>query len=502
MTDVHPRRRATVLSSRDLTGGRQLLVHSCEDCACPVSNNPTMPDPVPLLRSIPDGGPVVRAREVLEIPLDREHWVLFNPCGAGGATVVNGAAREILDHLRRPATPEAVRGALGDAIDDLDEGLRRLIRSEMILPVGGPQRPGFDDSTVLTAWLHVTNACNLRCPYCYVHKSAERMDEAVGPAAVAAIFRSAVAHGFPAVKLKYAGGEASLNSALLLSLHAQARTLADQHGVALSATLLTNGVSLTRALVETLRSAGVRIMTSLDGIGDRHNAQRPFVNGRPSFDRVDRTISQLIEQGHPPHLSVTITNRNAAGVADVVRYALERDLTFSLNFFRDNQCSAGVTDLRYGEGEMISAVLDAFAVIEEFLPPWSVLGCVLDRGQLLQPRLRSCGVGRDYVVIDQRGGVAKCHMEIERTLGSVLRDDPLQLVRADRRTIANLPVEEKEGCRDCTWRYWCTGGCSVATFRATGRYDVKSPNCGIYKAIYPQALRLEGLRLLKHAGTG
>jgi hypothetical protein len=36
---------------------------------------------------------------------------------------------------------------------------------------------------------------------------------------------------------------------------------------------------------------------------------------------------------------------------------------------------------------------EAYAVIEEQLPPWSVLGSVLDRGQLLQPRQRACGVG-------------------------------------------------------------------------------------------------------------
>ena len=44
-------------------------------------------------------------------------------------------------------------------------------------------------------------------------------------------------------------------------------------------------------------------------------------------------------------------------------------------------------------------------------------GSILDRGQLLEPRERPCGVGQDYVVIDQRGRIAKCHMEIERTLG-------------------------------------------------------------------------------------
>jgi uncharacterized protein len=36
----------------------------------------------------------------------------------------------------------------------------------------------------------------------------------------------------------------------------------------------------------------------------------------------------------------------------------------------------------------------------------------------------------------------------------------------------------------------------VATYRATGRYDVQSPNCAIYQALYPELLRLEGQRLL------
>lgn len=48
---------------------------------------------------------------------------------------------------------------------------RRLGELEMIYPDGQPQRPQFASGQVLTAWLHVTNACNLRCPYCYVSKA-------------------------------------------------------------------------------------------------------------------------------------------------------------------------------------------------------------------------------------------------------------------------------------------------------------------------------------------
>jgi uncharacterized protein len=499
MTQGESRRRAIALSVFDLPAGQQLLLNGCEDCACAVSDDLSLPAR-PRPRPAPDdAGTWINGPDVVEARLDNEHHLLFNPLGHGGVVVVNEPAYRVFHSFRQPATVGDVRAGWPGDDRDVDEAFERLSRLELISPVGQPVTPAFAPGGVLTAWLHVSNACNLRCPYCYVNKSAAGMDEDVGRASVEAIVRSAVANGFPAVKLKYAGGEASLSPRLLVRLHALARDLTARHGLRLYATLLSNGVTLAPALVETLKAEGIRVMISLDGVGEKHDAQRPFVNGRPSFHRVEQTISQLIRQGHAPHLSVTITNRNASGVADVVRFALERGLTFSLNFFRDNECAASFHDLRYGEQAMISSLLDAFAVIEEYLPPWSVLGSILDRGQLLQPRQRSCGVGQDYVVIDHRGGVSKCHMEIEKTIGDVFSDDPLQLVRRDASTALNLMVDEKEGCRDCTWRYWCTGGCSVATFRATGRYDVKSPNCNIYKAIYPQALRLEGLRLLKYA---
>lgn len=501
MTYAQHALRPVVLSTFDLPDAQDLLLHGCEDCACPVTE-----DRQPRTTAVPklsagDAQYWVSGRDVVAIRLDHEHHLLFNPSGRGGMAVVNEVAHRIFLSVSEPATIADVRAASQHPADDVVDVLSRLSQLDVIHPVDRVPHPEFGGGKVLTAWLHVTNACNLRCPYCYVAKTADGMDESVGHSAVDAVIRSAVANGFPAVKLKYAGGEASLNHRLMLSMHARARKLAAHHGLALYATLLSNGVTLPRPLVRSLKDEGIRVMVSLDGLGESHDAQRPFVSGRASFQFVDRTIAQLIEQDHRPHLSVTITSRNVGGVADVVRYALERDLTFSLNFFRDNDCAASFPDLRYEEQAMIAALLDAFAVIEQKLPRWSVLGSVLDRGQLLEPRRQSCGVGQDYMVIDHRGQVSKCHMEIERTLGDVFADDPLRLIRSDSTTVMNLPVEEKEGCRDCTWRYWCSGGCAVATFRATGRYDIKSPNCNIYKAIYPQALRLEGLRLLKYATT-
>ena len=490
--------KALVLSSFDLSEADHVTPLGCEDCACSVSES-LQPRAWPPIPEATNATQWVRAAEVVKVQVNLDYYVLFNPLGSGGAAVVNEPALEVLSRFARPTSLAEAQVAGPRRGQDAQHVFDRLSRLGFIHPAGHIQRQEFGDGKMLTAWLHVTNACNLRCPYCYVHKSDEKMDDSIGRASVEAVIQSAVRHGFRAVKLKYAGGEASLNRELLLDLHEHAQALAARHGIALHATLLSNGVKLSQDFIDALRASDIRVMVSLDGVDAHHDLQRPFASGKPSFRFVALTIGSLIERRHPPHLSVTITNRNHSGLADVVRFALDRDLTFSFNFFRDNDCSAQFEDLRYETHAMIASLREAFTVIEERLPRWSVLGSILDRGQLLEPRQRSCGVGQDYVVIDQRGRVAKCHMEIERTLGDVIKDDPLELVRKDLTLVQNLAVTEKEGCRECTWRYWCSGGCAVATFRATGRYDIKSPNCEIYKAIYPDALRLEGLRILKYA---
>jgi uncharacterized protein len=107
-------------------------------------------------------------------------------------------------------------------------------------------------------------------------------------------------------------------------------------------------------------------------------------------------------------------------------------------------------------------------------------------------------VGRNYLAIDQHGGIAKCHADITATITTINAENPLRVIRESQRGVTAVAVEEKAGCRDCDWRYWCSGGCPQLTYRMTGRSDVKSPNCSIYKALFPDAVHLEALRLLKY----
>lgn len=358
--------------------------------------------------------------------------------------------------------------------------------------------PISNEYLILSSWLHLTDRCNLRCAYCYLPHVREDMSTETGYAAVDAIFRSALANGFKGVKLKYAGGEPLLRFSLIEELHNHALLLAKKNGLKLEGVVLSNGTLLTIDIVERLRSLGLKMMISLDGLGQYHDSHRPYAGGRGSFADVAEAVEIALLHGLIPNVSVTVSSRTVEGLPGILTWILERDLPFSLNFYRENELSASHEDMRLDEQKIIQGMLSAFKMIEENLPRRSFLGGIIDRANLSEAHTHTCGVGQNYLVFDQNGQVAKCQMHIRKPITDIHVADPLSIIREDRTGIQNLSVEEKEGCKTCEWKHWCAGGCPLATHRATGRYDVKSPNCNIYKALFPEALRLEGLRLLKY----
>jgi uncharacterized protein len=359
--------------------------------------------------------------------------------------------------------------------------------------------PAKSSALTLASWLHLTDRCNLRCDYCYLPHVREDMSPETGRAAVDAIFRSAAIHGFRQVKIKYAGGEPLLRYPLILELHDYAKSLTEARGMALDEVVLSNGTLLTQEMAQTLKLLGIRLMISLDGFGDYHDSHRPYASGRGSFSDVAEAVDLALSCGLAPTISVTVSSRTAEGLPQVVDWILARDLPFSVNFYRENALSASHSDMRLNEEKIINGMFAAFKVVEGNLPRRSLLGSIVDRANLSFAHAHTCAVGQNYLVFDQNGQVAKCQMQMQKPVTNLGVDDPLAVIRDDRVGIQNVSVEQKEGCKTCEWKYWCAGGCPLETYRATGRYDLQSPNCRIYKAILPEALRLEGLRLLKYA---
>lgn len=467
-----------------------------QDCAC--AEDPGLPPP-----PLPPLSPTIRLHQhptLHRAALADGYQTAFSVGDQARIVVLNRAAQELLDAYQQPHTPPEMTARFADRPSgEIEDATHQLLTVGLLHPFGLPSIPLYAPPQTLTAWLHVTNACNLRCAYCYLHKTDEAMDEETARAAVEAVVRSAQSHDFRTIKLKYAGGEASLNFPLIRTIHQHAATLTAQTGLGLREVVLSNGVALTPAMLDFLREEGIGLMISLDGVGAAHDAQRFFINGRGSFQHVARTLERALDHGLLPHLSITVTARNADQLPEAVAFALDRDLPFNLNFYRENDCAASADDLAHAQTQLIAGMKAAFALIETRLPRRSLVDGLVDRSAFSQPHQYGCGAGHNYMVIDQAGRVARCQMEIERPVTTVMAADPLHHIRVESSGFQNLPTHEKEGCKSCEWRSWCAGGCSLLTYRVTGRNDIRSPYCEVYKSLYPDVVRLEGLRLLKWA---
>lgn len=283
---------------------------------------------------------------------------------------------------------------------------------------------------------------------------------------------------------------------LLKKLSAHAAQLSREYDLGLKQVILSNGTRITDKDAAWMLENELRLMISLDGVGEIHDRTRPYRNGTGSFDAVRRTIDEvLLPGGLLPMITVTITRQNAGGAADAVRWALERDLPVSLNFYRHKPDSA--EDLAAEENTLIDGMLAAYRVYEDILPTRPFLNGLLDRAQA-GGHLHTCGVGSSYLVINHEGALAQCQMLLDTPVSRVLTDD--LLLQVHNGPLKNISVEEKQNCNTCSYRYRCAGGCPLETYRASGRWDVSSPNCHIYKTLFPHAFRLEGLRLLKMNG--
>lgn len=421
------------------------------------------------------------------------YTLLFNHSCGDGIAVINSAGMRLWKTYQQPR--KSMPGEAAWALALLESGALLQYDARNIT-----DRKAIKFDT-LNAWLHLTDSCNLRCTYCYLPHIKSKMSFETGQEVVDSVFRSAEINGFKNVLLKYSGGEPLLAFPILKKIHQYAEKVAAGKSINLESVVLSNGTLLNQESIDFLKAHQVRLMISLDGLELAHNAQRIYADGRGTFLDVVKGIDLAQKNDLAPDISITITGNNADHLPDLMQWILQRQLPFSLNFYRECDLSSSHHELKIEEEKVIAGVLEAYKIIENNLPAQSLLGALMDRANLSQPHQHTCGVGQNYLVFGPTGQVSKCHMEQVRPVTTMRAKDPLQVIRQDQIGIQNIMVSRKENCNQCDWRYSCAGGCPLVTFRATGRYDLKSPNCQIYQRLFPEVLRLEGLRLLKYGAV-
>jgi uncharacterized protein len=435
----------------------------------------------------------VKHPQAVSFPFETEWQAYLNPSGPVGVAVLNAGAERVLATFNAPIPiADATAHLPGISPRAFQETVKSLAGTGLLSPAPAEGLSLLQPS-VLSAWLTITEACNLSCPYCYVHKQPATMSAHVGELAVDRLVETAMRHGYSALKLKYAGGEPTLAFPSVQAIHAYAAQSCAEVGLALEEVILTNGVGVTDEMLDCLAREGMRLMVSLDGGPEAHDRVRGKRGGASTYASVSGTVERAIERGLRPSISITLTELSLDGVGEAVAFALQRQLPFNLNFYRE--CSstglgAGTSPLTPRPERLLETMKGVFELIGRYPAYPLALGAILDRTRLDVPHHHTCSAGRDYLVVDSQGRVSACQMLMDVPWTDLEEEDPLDTIRR-RGMDLFTPVEDQGECGQCPWRMACSGGCPL--MRGSALHD---DYCRVYRTLLPELVRLEAKRLV------
>lgn len=336
-----------------------------------------------------------------------------------------------------------------------------------------------DKPLVKSVCLHVAHDCNLRCGYCFAGTGdfghdRGMMSKEVGERAVDFIIENSGPRKH--CEIDFFGGEPLMNMDVVKHVVAYVRKREAETGKIFKLTLTTNGVLLTDDNIQYLNDNNISLVLSLDGRPEVHDKMRPFANGQGSYAQVAPKITKAIQSRNDQnyYLRGTFTGYNLDFAADVLSMA-----------------DAGFTQLSV---EPVVAKDYDYALTEEHLPQLFAeyekladayverklngngfdffhFNVDLNNGPCVAKRLSGCGAGHEYFAVTPEGDLYPCHQFVGREdylLGTVFDGvNNQELPQQFRQT----HVLNKEECRDCWARFYCSGGCHANADLFHGRID-------------------------------
>jgi len=150
----------------------------------------------------------------------------------------------------------------------------------------------------ISTTLDLTEACNLRCDYCFTWTKKHKrraMSEKTGKRIIDWWLPQAKPDGNSRVQISWWGGEPLLEWELLKKLHRHAKRKADELGLPIEFGGTTNGLLYTPDRVEWCRENDSMFLVSIDGIQPAHDLHRKRPDGSGSWKIVDKNLREALK---------------------------------------------------------------------------------------------------------------------------------------------------------------------------------------------------------------
>ena len=349
--------------------------------------------------------------------------------------------------------------------------------------------------------IDLTKGCNLQCRYCFreLEAAAPHMTPPQIDLICAELIGYCRRHRIANLSIQAWGGEPLIE----LPLIEQIRRRFDEAGMNVQLMIETNATLITPEVARRLKDSRVEIGVSIDGCAAVHDAQRPFVGGQPSFERVLAGIENLRQAGYTDIGSITVVTRNTvASLPEVIR-CFAHDLRLpgiKLNLMRktdrNRSLALELDDIPAYVDSLLQALRtcreEKVSIVEQNIA--QRMANLLFRPCSNICNAHGCHGGYRMLSIGVDNGVYPCELSDipAYRLGEVGQGDFSDMVQSavDAQLEYFRPRQTGE-CAGCPWLFYCRGGC-----RSAMKYDCGDPcridrtECAFNRALYPRLVEI------------
>lgn len=405
---------------------------------------------------------------------------------SGAVHVIDKMIYEIMDVFTGENDQEVLQKLTGRyANEELTEALQELHTLMELQQLFAPDidvPPTFkEEGLVKSLCLMIAADCNLRCKYCFAGtgdfgNGRSLMSKEVGEAAVEYIIR----HSGPRknCEIDFFGGEPLMNMDVVKHVVSYVRKREKETGKVFKLTLTTNGILLHDEQIAYLNENNISLVLSLDGRKSVHDNMRPNAGGQGSYDTALRNFQKTVaaRNGHDYYLRGTFTAENPDFTADVLDMADQGFDVLSVEpvVLKDSPYGFTEEDLPrlFAEyDKLTTAYLKRREEGKGFF--FFHFNMDLSHGPCVAKRLSGCGAGHEYYAVDVNGDLYPCHQFVGRDkylLGTIF--DGVKNKEMPK-YFRESHVLNKEKCRDCWARFFCSGGCHANADLFHG--DIRQP---------------------------